>query len=113
MLSKTHNSEEENKMTEHVITESHTNVQLEMAGHYVRTARCDSDMSGRIIAEFTFHNTKWEADAQLFIAAQDLLRVAYLVIETATIETPEELLNSAFQAVKKATHQKHFDNLTK
>lgn len=75
---------------------------LEMAGNYVRTARREEDMSGRIIAEFNFHNPQHKADAQLFIAAQDLLNVAMLVMETATIETPRELLCAAQQAVEKA-----------
>lgn len=76
---------------------------LEMAGHYVRTARREEDMSGRIIAEFTFHNPRYKADAQLFIAAQDLLKVAMLLLETATIETPMELLCLAHHAIKQAT----------
>lgn len=75
---------------------------LEMSGHYVRTARCENDMSGRIIAEFTFHNPRYKADAQLFIAAQDLLKVAMLVLDTATIETSSELLCAAQQAIEKA-----------
>jgi hypothetical protein len=76
---------------------------LELVGNYVRTTRREEDMSGDIIAEFQFTNSQYKADAQLFIAAHDLLKVAQLVIDSATIETPKELLDSAYQAVKKAT----------
>lgn len=95
--------------TSHAFARSLSNVELgftqdplEMVGHYVRTDRRPEDMSGRIIAEFTFHNPRYKADAQLFIAAQDLLKVAMLVMDTATIETPMGLLCAAQQAVAKA-----------
>ena len=80
-----------------------TKAQLELVGHYVRTTRREEDMVGKIVAEFPFHNNGYKADAQLFIAAQDLLRVAQLVIDSATVETPKELLESASEAIKKAT----------
>lgn len=69
----------------------------------VRIARCDEDMSGLLVADF-YHglNPKYLGDAQLFIAAKDLLEVALMVLDTATCETNLELIAAAEAAINKA-----------
>lgn len=46
-----------------------------------------------------------DADANLIAAAPDLLAVAYMVLEKATIETPLSLINAASDAIAKARGQ--------
>lgn len=43
------------------------------------------------------------ADLHLALAAPDLLEVAQMVLDTATVETPRELLQAATDAIAKAT----------
>ena len=82
----------------------YTTCELETCGHFVRTKRCPDDMRGLIIAEFPFDiNPKYKGDANLFVAAKDLLDVANLVLDTATCHTPQELVEAATLAINKAT----------
>lgn len=46
-----------------------------------------------------------EADSRLIAAAPDLLRVAEMVLSTATVETPKELIDAAEAAVNKALNK--------
>lgn len=48
------------------------------------------------------HEDQIEANANLIAAAPDLLAVAEMVLDTATIETPGELLAAAKAAIAKA-----------
>ena len=69
----------------------------------VRIARRDEDMSGLLVADFCYGlNPKYLGDAQLFIAAKDLLEVALMVLDTATIETNPALIAAAEAAINKA-----------
>ena len=83
----------------------YTTCELETCGHFVRTKRCDADMRGLIVAEFPHGlNPKYKGDADLFVAAKDLLEVAHMVLDTATCHTPQELIDAATLAIDKATH---------
>ena len=82
----------------------HTKRPLEVVEHYVRTAITAEDRRGLIIAEFYPEATGFveaKANAILFVSAHDLLNVAQIVIETATIETPIALLEAARAAIAK------------
>lgn len=56
-----------------------------------------------MIAKVIGDSADTDARAKLIAASPDLLNVAEIVLQTATIETPKELLAAAFAAIKKAT----------
>ena len=83
---------------------SYTTQSIESVGSgLVRISRCDEDMSGLLVADFCYGlNPKYLGDAQLFIAARDLLEVALMVLDTATAETDPALIAAAEAAISKA-----------
>ena len=83
---------------------AYTTQSIESVGSgLVRIARCDEDMSGLLVADFCYGlNPKYLGDAQLFIAARDLLEVAHMVLDTATAETNPALIAAAEAAINKA-----------
>lgn len=53
-------------------------------------------------AIYAHHNAEIEPNANLIASAPDLFAVAAMVLDTATIETPAELLAAAKTAIAKA-----------
>lgn len=86
---------------------SHTTVPLEVVGTLVRT-QTTADGGGFLVAEFRDsggipYTKEAKANARLFVAADALLGVAELVLQSASIETSPVLLDAARAAVSKAT----------
>lgn len=84
----------------------HTTAPLEVVGTLVRT-KMTVEGGGFLVAEFRDghgipHNEEAKANARLFVAADALLDVAELVLQSASIETSPVLLDAARAAVAKA-----------
>ncbi len=65
----------------------------------------DSYRNGMLIASVYGTASFSEANAHLIAAAPDLLEVAEMVLSTATVETPKELIDAAEAAVNKALNK--------
>ena len=85
----------------------HTPGALEAINNLVRT---DMGRGGFLVAEFFNqdrqpHNPEAYANAALFIASEDLLNVAQMVLALADVHMPQELIDAASAAVTKAAGQ--------
>lgn len=84
---------------------AYTSGHWEVCGHYVRT-QLDANGGGWIIADcrdVSMPRDEVQANMRLIVASKDLLAVAQMVIDMASIEIPAELIDAAHAAVYKAT----------